>query len=78
MAFRKHASQDDIFVADIGENSELSRPQRLTLAERHEYAVAWTADSKAVVFYSNRNGPFHVLQNINFPQFVYTNGLQEI
>jgi hypothetical protein len=24
--------------------------------------MAWTADSKAVVFYSNRNGPFHVFK----------------
>jgi DNA-binding winged helix-turn-helix (wHTH) protein/Tol biopolymer transport system component len=62
MALRKHAPQDDIFVADIRQNSELSHPQRLTLDERLDYAMAWTADSKAVVFYSNRNGPFHVFK----------------
>jgi DNA-binding winged helix-turn-helix (wHTH) protein/Tol biopolymer transport system component len=69
MALRKHAPQDDIFVADIRKNSELSRPQRLTLDERLDYAMAWTADSKAVVFYSNRDGPFHVFkQDINSAQ----------
>ena len=62
MALRKHAPQDDIFIADVGTNSELSRPQRLTLDERLDYAMAWTADSKAVVSYSNRNGPFHVFK----------------
>lgn len=62
MALRKHAPQDDIFIADLRNNGELSRPQRLTLDERLDYAMAWTADSKAVVFYSNRNGPFHVFK----------------
>jgi DNA-binding winged helix-turn-helix (wHTH) protein/Tol biopolymer transport system component len=62
MALRKHAPQDDIFIADIRTNSELSRSQRLTLDDRLDYAMTWTADSKDVVFYSNRNGPFHVFK----------------
>jgi Tol biopolymer transport system component len=42
---------------------------RLTLDERLDLAMAWTADSKAVVFYSNRNGPFHIFkQNIHSAQ----------
>ncbi len=75
MALRKHAPQDDIFVADIRKNSELSHPQRLTLDERLDYAMAWTADSKGVVFYSNRNGPFHVFkQDIHSAQPVLLAG----
>jgi DNA-binding winged helix-turn-helix (wHTH) protein/Tol biopolymer transport system component len=62
MALRKHAPQDDIFVADIRKNGELSRLQRLTLDERLDYAMAWTANGEAVVFYSNRDGPFHVFK----------------
>ena len=75
MTLRKHAPQDDIFIANIRKNSELSPPQRLTLDERLDYAMAWTADSKAVVFYSNRNGPFHVFkQDINSAQPVLLAG----
>jgi DNA-binding winged helix-turn-helix (wHTH) protein/Tol biopolymer transport system component len=62
IALRKHAPQDDIFIADVGNNGELRRPQRLTLDERLDYATAWTGDSDAVVFYSNRNGPFHIFK----------------
>ena len=62
MALRKHSPQEDIFIADIRQDSELSSLRRLTLDDRIDYAMAWTADSKAVVFYSNRNGPFHVFK----------------
>ena len=75
MALRRHAPQDDIFVADIRKNSELSHPQRLTLDERLDLAMAWTAGSKAVVFYSNRDGPFHVFkQDIHSAQPVLLAG----
>ncbi|MFL6352367.1 MAG: LpqB family beta-propeller domain-containing protein [Bryobacteraceae bacterium] len=63
IALRRHAPQPDVYVADlIGGDKKLSVPRRLTLDERLDYATAWTADSKAVVFYSNRDGPFHVFK----------------
>jgi roadblock/LC7 domain-containing protein len=36
--------------------------RRLTLDQRLDYATAWTPDSNAVVFYSNRDGPFHIFK----------------
>jgi Tol biopolymer transport system component len=41
---------------------ELTKPQRLTLDGRNDNAMAWTADSETVVFYSNRDGPWHVFK----------------
>jgi Tol biopolymer transport system component len=46
---------------DGGEKT-LGTPRRLTLDERRDYASAWTPDSKAVIFYSNRDGPFHIFK----------------
>jgi Tol biopolymer transport system component len=34
----------------------MSVPRRLTNDEANDYPSAWTADSKAVLFYSERNG----------------------
>jgi Tol biopolymer transport system component/DNA-binding winged helix-turn-helix (wHTH) protein len=63
LALRRHAPQADIYIAELsGEKRRLSNPRRLTLDERLDYATAWTADSKTVVFYSNRGGTFHVFK----------------
>lgn len=63
MALRRHAPQPDIYIADIGRGSNgLGKLRRLTLDERLDYAMDWTADSRAVIFYSNRDGPFHVFK----------------
>ncbi|MGI8962025.1 MAG: LpqB family beta-propeller domain-containing protein [Bryobacteraceae bacterium] len=63
IALRRHAPQPDVYVADLERGDKrLSTPRRLTLDERLDYATAWTADSKAVVFYSNRDGPFHIFK----------------
>jgi Tol biopolymer transport system component/DNA-binding winged helix-turn-helix (wHTH) protein len=70
IALRRHAPQADIYVADLERSGKgLSKIQRLTLDERIDYATSWTPDSKAVLFYSNRDGPFHVFkQDINATQ----------
>ena len=63
MALRRHAPQPDIYIADLERDSNrLSKFQRLTLDERVDYATDWTSDSKAVIFYSNRDGPFHIFK----------------
>ena len=70
VALRRHAPQPDIYVADIERGGkELGALRRLTLDERLDYAMAWTADSQSVLSYSNRDGPFHVFkQNIDSTQ----------
>ena len=70
IALRRHAPQADIYVADLDRGGKgLSKIQRLTLDERIDLATSWTPDSKAVLFYSNRDGPFHIFkQDINATQ----------
>lgn len=66
MALRRHAPQADVYVADLNRDGSLSIPRRLTRDERIDYASSWTPDSKSVLFYSNRDGPFHIFrQDIN-------------
>jgi DNA-binding winged helix-turn-helix (wHTH) protein/Tol biopolymer transport system component len=63
IALRRHAPQPDIYIADlVGPEKKVSTPRRLTLDERRDYVTAWTADSKAAIFYSNRDGPFHIFK----------------
>ena len=39
-----------------------TNPQRLTASEDIEYPTAWTADSKSIIFHSNRNGSMGIFR----------------
>jgi Tol biopolymer transport system component len=57
LTFQKYSSQGNVYVADLGRNGVLpSAPVRLTLSESLNIPMDWTADSKAVLFNSDRNG----------------------
>jgi serine/threonine protein kinase len=57
LAFREARSHASIYVADLQAGGiRLASPIRLTLDEGWNNPSAWTADGKAIVFYSNRNG----------------------
>jgi serine/threonine protein kinase/Tol biopolymer transport system component len=57
LAFRRSTVQSSVYLADLqSRGTRISAPLRLTLTEGRDYPAAWTADSKAVVFVSNRNG----------------------
>ncbi len=63
LAFRKVASQADVYVGELEANgTRLKTPRRLTLDERNDLPAAWTPDSKAVVFISDRNGAFDIFK----------------
>ena len=63
IAVRRQAPQPDVYVGDIERNGKaLSTLRRLTLDQRWDFATSWTADSKAILFYSNRDGPFHIFR----------------
>lgn len=63
LATVKGSSQPDVFITDIeGRGTELSAPKLLTLDERQDYPYAWTPDSKAVIFSSDRDGVFHIFK----------------
>jgi len=67
LAFLKSNFQSNVYVAELkAGGSKLTTPRRLTLDERNAWPTAWTSDSRAVLFWSDRNGPNQVFkQNID-------------
>jgi Tol biopolymer transport system component len=63
IAYTKHWLQPDVYVAELNPaGTHLNTPKRLTLDERNDYPFAWTPDSKAVLFGSDRDGPYHIFK----------------
>ena len=63
LAFRKFTPQSTVYIADLQANAtRISRPRRLSLDEGQDYPVAWTPDSKAIVFRSYRDGQWKILK----------------
>jgi serine/threonine protein kinase len=63
LAFRQWANHVTVYVADLEPNEKhLSNLRHLTLNEGVDWPQAWTANSKAVIFNSNRNGRFGIFQ----------------
>jgi Tol biopolymer transport system component len=63
LVFLKLQSQADIYVGELKENgTRLENPRRLTLDDRDDLPSAWTPDSKAIVFASDRNGNFDIFK----------------
>ena len=67
LAFLKWNFQANVYVAELkAGGSRLTTPRRLTLDDRNDWPTAWTSDSHAVIFWSDRNGSSQVFtQNIN-------------
>lgn len=63
LALLRRASQADVYLSDIeAQGKRLSKPRRFTLDERQDFPFAWTLDSKAVLFLSDREGPLHIFK----------------
>jgi eukaryotic-like serine/threonine-protein kinase len=63
LAFLKVQSQADVYVGELkGNGTRLENPRRLTMDDRDDFPSAWTPDSKAIVFTSNRNGDFDIFK----------------
>ena len=61
LAVRRSTFQADVFLTDVeAHGKRLSDPRRFTLDERWDWPSAWTPDSKAVIFSSDREGPPHI------------------
>jgi serine/threonine protein kinase len=56
LAFYRNSGEGTVYVADLLPGSRMNPPRHLTLSEDWNIASAWTADSKAVIFASDRNG----------------------
>ena len=63
----KDSAHGDTYVAESEAGGKsMKKPRRLTLNETDDYVWDWTADSRAVLFESNRNGNFDIFkQDIN-------------
>ena len=63
LVFRKHSLEVSVYVADLkADGTRISAPKRLTLNEGRGFTSAWTADSKAVVFASYRDGQWRIFR----------------
>jgi hypothetical protein len=63
LAFLKLSLESDVYVAEVEAGGRrLTPPRRLTLDERNDWPTAWTADSRAVIFWSDRNGRSQVFK----------------
>jgi Tol biopolymer transport system component len=61
LCFLRSRYQSDIYVGDIqASGRRLASLHQLTRDEAINYAHAWTPDSRAVLFSSNRDGPFRI------------------
>jgi len=60
LAFLKGNPQSDVCVGELeAKGTRLKTPRRLTLDEHQDIPSAWTPDSKAVLFVSDRTGSFN-------------------
>jgi DNA-binding winged helix-turn-helix (wHTH) protein/Tol biopolymer transport system component len=63
IAYMKFSQNPDVYVTELNaDGTRLGPQQRLTLDERRDYPFGWTADSKTVLFASDRDGLFHVFK----------------
>jgi len=61
LALKKGNAQSDVYVAELlADGTRLKTPRRLTLDESNDEPKAWTADNKAVIFQSDRNGQWDI------------------
>ncbi|HMD86051.1 MAG TPA: protein kinase [Terriglobia bacterium] len=61
LVISKSNFQANVFIAELGSSGRhLTNPRRLTLDDRNDLPYAWTPDSKAVLFTSDRNGTWDI------------------
>ena len=59
LAFVKLNYQTNVYIAQLqAGGTKLTTPKRLTIDERNDLPSAWSGDSRAVLFWSDRNGPY--------------------
>jgi Tol biopolymer transport system component len=61
LVFSRVSGQTDVYIGDLEPGKiRLTPPRRLTLNERNDMPTAWTPDSKAVLFHSDRSGTWQI------------------
>lgn len=60
---QKITSQSEVYIGELGAGAARMRtPRLLTNSEAFEWPHAWTPDSNAVLFISDRNGPWSIFK----------------
>jgi len=63
LTLQKGPAEKDVYVGELEANgTRLVDPRRLTLDDRDDEPSGWTLDGKAVLFNSNRNGPYDIFR----------------
>jgi len=63
ITYTKNYLNPSVYVSELNSGgTRLSTPQRLTLDNWRDYPFSWTADSKSVLFSSDRDGTFHIFK----------------
>jgi len=63
LAILRRTLQPNVYVAQLQDHgTRLSTPQLLTPDEWYDFPTAWTADSESVLFFSDRDGVFHIFK----------------
>jgi serine/threonine protein kinase len=61
LVFQRWTNSHAIFVAELqGKNTKITVPKKLTITAANNFPTTWTADSKTVIFASDRNGHWGV------------------
>jgi len=65
LTFLKFNFQSSVYVAELtAGGAKLTTPRRLTLDERNDWPTAWTSDSRAILFWSDRNGSNQIFKQL--------------
>jgi Tol biopolymer transport system component/DNA-binding winged helix-turn-helix (wHTH) protein len=63
IVYTKYSLNPSIYISDLHSvGTRLSPPRRLTLDDWKDFPFAWTPDSKAVLFVSDRDGLYHIFK----------------
>jgi serine/threonine protein kinase len=62
LSYRRGSVQSGVYIAELQGRSRIALPRAFALSEGQNIPVGWTADSKEVVFASNRNGSRDILR----------------
>jgi len=63
LTFLRRSGEPHLYISQVAADQDhLTAPRRLSLEEGRNLPYTWTADSKSLVFISDREGPFHLFK----------------
>jgi Tol biopolymer transport system component/DNA-binding winged helix-turn-helix (wHTH) protein len=63
LTFLRRSGEPHLYISEVAAGQDhLTAPRRLGLEQGRNLPFTWTADSKSLVFVSDRDGPFHLFK----------------